>query len=78
MDVSGLETLDDNITISDLPVPDGVTILADPGDVVTSLVAPRLTLEEEEELEAEAELELEAEAEFEAEAEAEEEATAEE
>ena len=78
VDVSGLETLDDNITISDLPVPDGVTILADPGDVVTSLVAPRLTLEEEEELEAEAELELEAEAEFEAEAEAEEEATAEE
>ena len=78
VDVSGLETLDDNISVSDLPVPDGVTVLADPGDVVASLVAPRLTLEEEEELEAEAELELDAEEEFEAEAEAEEEAPAEE
>jgi len=60
VDVSSLETLDDSITISDLRVPPGVTIMADPGDVVVSVVAPRATfLEEEEEAAALAELEME-------------------
>lgn len=61
VDISSLETFDDSVVIGDLHVPDSVTILADPGDVVVSVVRPRaaLTLEEEEaELE---ELEMEAE-----------------
>lgn len=59
VDISGLETLDDSITISDLQVPPGVTIMADPGDVVVSVVAPRAAfLEEEEEAAALAELEM--------------------
>lgn len=54
VDVSSLETLDDSVLISDLPVPSGVTIMADPSDVVVSVVRPRaalLTEEEEAELE---------------------------
>jgi large subunit ribosomal protein L25 len=47
VDVSSLKSLDDSITISDLQVPSGVTILADPGDVVVSVVAPRAALVEE-------------------------------
>jgi large subunit ribosomal protein L25 len=54
VDVSSLETLDDSITIGDLPVPSGVTILADPGDIVVSVVVPRAAFLEEEEAEAEA------------------------
>ena len=51
VDVSVLETLDDNILVSDLPVPDSVTIIADPGDVVASVVPVRVAeVEEEEEL----------------------------
>lgn len=49
VDVSGLETLDDNVTVADLPVPDGVTILADPADVVASVVMTRAAMIEEEE-----------------------------
>jgi large subunit ribosomal protein L25 len=51
VDVSSLETLNDSITIDDLPVPSGITILADPDDVVVSVVPPRaaLIMEEEEE-----------------------------
>lgn len=53
VDVSSLKSLDDSITIGDLQVPPGVTILADPGDVVVSVVVPRAAfLEEEEEEEA--------------------------
>ncbi len=69
VDLSGLETLDDSIFVSDLPVPPGVTILADPTDVVVSAVPTRLAVEEEEveveyeEVEAEVEAEAEAEAE---------------
>lgn len=48
VDVSGLLTLNDSITVSDLPLPPGVTILADPSDAVVSVVAPRAALEEEE------------------------------
>lgn len=50
VDVSGLETLDDNITVADLRVPDAVTILADPGDTVASVVPTRAALVEEEEM----------------------------
>lgn len=49
VDVSVLETLDDTIFVSDLPVPDSVTIIADPGDVVASVVATRVEEIEEEE-----------------------------
>lgn len=60
VDVSSLETLDDSITIGDLQVPPGVTILADPGDAVVSVVVPRAAfLEEEEEAAELAELEME-------------------
>lgn len=47
VDISGLETMDDNVLIGDLPVPDSVTIIADPGDVVVSVVPVRVELEEE-------------------------------
>lgn len=47
VDVSGLRRVDHSITVADLTVPPGVTILADPGEVVVSVVAPRATLEEE-------------------------------
>jgi large subunit ribosomal protein L25 len=67
VDLSVLERLDDSIVVGDLPVPPGVTILADPHDIVISVVPPRMArLEEEEELpeglfvrEAEAEIEEE-------------------
>ncbi|MCL7453809.1 MAG: 50S ribosomal protein L25 [Anaerolineae bacterium] len=60
VDVSSLETFDDSVLISDLPVPSGVTIMADPGDVVVSVVRPRaaLALEEEEAELAELEMEM--------------------
>ncbi len=66
VDVSVLEKMDDNILVRDLPVPSGVTILADPADVVVSAVPTRVAVEEEAEVAAE-----EAEAEEEAVAEAE-------
>jgi len=63
VDVSGLETLDDSVTVGDLHVPSGVTIMADPGDIVVSVVVPRAAFLEEEEEAAElaelAELEME-------------------
>ncbi len=65
VDVSGLEGMDDNILVGDLTVPSGVTITADPGEVVASVVPVRVLAEEEAEVE-EAEY-LEAEAETEAE-----------
>lgn len=55
VDVSVLETLEDNILVSDLPVPDSVTIIADPGDVVASVVPMRVA--EVEEMEEEVEFE---------------------
>lgn len=61
VDISSLETFDDSVVIGDLKVPDSVTIMADPGDVVVSVVRPRAALAlEEEEAELEA-LEMEAE-----------------
>lgn len=47
VDVSGLDSLDRDIVIGDLPVPPGVTIHADPHDVVVSLVPPRVAVAEE-------------------------------
>ena len=49
VDLSSLEGMDDNILISDLSVPPGVTILADPDDVVVSIVLSRMAAAEEEE-----------------------------
>jgi large subunit ribosomal protein L25 len=46
VDITPLQTLNDSITIGDLDVPPGVSILADPGDVVASVVPPRAALEE--------------------------------
>jgi large subunit ribosomal protein L25 len=51
VDVSGLETLDDNVLVRDLPVPPELTVLAEPEDVVVSLVAVRVLEEEEPEME---------------------------
>jgi large subunit ribosomal protein L25 len=56
VDVSALETLDDVITVADLPVPDSVTVLADPSEMVASVVPTRMEVVEEE---AEEELGLE-------------------
>lgn len=47
VDISGLEKMDDNVLVGDLPVPDTVTIIADAGDVVVSVVPVRVELEEE-------------------------------
>lgn len=59
VDLTGLESVEDSIVVGDLPVPSGVTILADPHDTVISLVPPRMAREiEAEELAAE-EAELE-------------------
>ncbi len=41
VDVSVLEKMDDTIVVADLPVPGGVTVLADPDEVVISLVPTR-------------------------------------
>jgi len=57
VDVSVLETLEDVITVSDLPVPDSVTVIADPGEMVASVVPTRMEVIEEEEEEEEFELE---------------------
>jgi large subunit ribosomal protein L25 len=72
VDISNLEKLGQTVVVSDLPVPSGVTILADPDEVVVSLVSPRIELEvEEPEVELEGEPEEE-EAEVEVEVEEEE------
>jgi large subunit ribosomal protein L25 len=59
VDLSGLESLDDSIFVGDLPIPPAVTVMADPQDIVISLVAPRLVREEEEEEEVLEEADLE-------------------
>ncbi len=65
VDVSVLEGMDDNILVGDLTVPSGVTITADPGEVVASVVPVRVLAEEEAEVEEAEYLEAEAEAEAE-------------
>lgn len=47
VDISVLEHLDDSISIRDLSVPPGITIMADPDDTVASVVPPRAALVEE-------------------------------
>lgn len=37
----------DHLSVADLNIPAGITVLADPGDVVLTLLAPRLIVEEE-------------------------------
>lgn len=64
VDLSVLETLDDNILVSDLRVPDSVIVMADPDDVVVTVVPMRVeeveeVEEEEAELEGEEEVEEE-------------------
>lgn len=49
VDLTTLQNVDDSIFVSDLPVPSGVTVLADPDDVVVSVVPIRMALAEEEE-----------------------------
>jgi large subunit ribosomal protein L25 len=44
VDVSGLETLEDSILVGDLPIPEGVTVMVDPNEVVVSLVSTRAAL----------------------------------
>jgi large subunit ribosomal protein L25 len=74
VDLSSLESMDDNILVRDLNVPDSVTILADPDEVVVSVVTSRMAVAEEAEVEAEVE-ELEVAEEAAEEAAVEEEAT---
>jgi large subunit ribosomal protein L25 len=71
VDVSVLETLDDNILAGELELPPNVALIADPSDVVVSVVTTRAAVVEEAEEAAAAELEEEeAEADEEAEPEA--------
>jgi large subunit ribosomal protein L25 len=74
VDLSSLESMDDNILVRDLNVPDSVTILADPDEVVVSVVTSRMAIAEEAEIEEEVE-ELEVAEEVVEEAAVEEEAT---
>ena len=55
VDISGLESIGDSILVRDLPVPDGITILEDPGTMIVVATAP--AAEEVEEPEEELELE---------------------
>ncbi len=55
VDVSSLETVNDSITVADLSVPPGLTIMADPTETIVHAVLPRAALEEEVEVEAGAE-----------------------
>lgn len=48
VDVTVLEKMDDNVLVRDLPVPPEVTILADPDEVVVSVVPTRVPEEVEE------------------------------
>jgi large subunit ribosomal protein L25 len=46
VDVHGLATFDDAIHVSDLAVPDGVTLVTDPDEVVAKVLPPRVVEEE--------------------------------
>jgi large subunit ribosomal protein L25 len=50
VDLSVLKKMDDNVLVGDLPVSPGVTILADPDEVVVSVVPTRMAIVEEEEI----------------------------
>lgn len=47
VDISVLQSLEDSISLGDLAVPSGITILGDPSDTVLSIVPPRAALAEE-------------------------------
>ena len=49
VDISVLVELEDSVLVSDLDLPPGVTALADPGDVVVSLVTTRAAMADEDE-----------------------------
>jgi large subunit ribosomal protein L25 len=49
LDISPLETLDDVLTVADLDVPEGITVQAEPHEVVARLTYAARELEEEEE-----------------------------
>jgi large subunit ribosomal protein L25 len=51
VDLSSMESMDDTILVRDLSVPPSVTILADPDEVVVSVVASRIAVKEEAEAE---------------------------
>ncbi|HEX2184140.1 MAG TPA: 50S ribosomal protein L25, partial [Chloroflexota bacterium] len=55
VDVSVLQELDSQITVGDLQLPAGVTVLSDPGTLVAQVVASRLEREVAAEEAAEAE-----------------------
>jgi large subunit ribosomal protein L25 len=58
--IDGLEELDQSLSVSDIVVPDGVTILTDGEQAIAQIARPRLEVEEEEEVpEGEEGLELE-------------------
>lgn len=59
VDISSLVDMDSAILVSDLEIPEGVTVLNEMDDPVVRIVIPRAAVEEEEELEAEAALEEE-------------------
>ena len=52
-DVSGLEEIDAAVHVSDLPIPEGVTLLTDPEQVVAKVSPPAVEKVEEEEVEGE-------------------------
>ncbi len=46
VDISSLKTFDDHISVADLKVPEGVTVLTEPEVIVASVSAPRVEKEE--------------------------------
>ena len=50
LSVDGLEELDSRLSVADLTIPDGVTVLTDPGATLARIARPRLLAEEEEEV----------------------------
>jgi large subunit ribosomal protein L25 len=60
VDISVIETPGDSIQVSDLPIPDGVTVLADENATVARFQSIRAALEEEEEEEGLEELDADA------------------
>jgi large subunit ribosomal protein L25 len=54
VDISGLAAVDDAITVADLVVPEAVTVIAEPGEVVVKIAALRVREEAAEEEPAEA------------------------
>lgn len=52
VDISGLQSFDDVIRVSDLKVPAGIAVLTDPEEMIVSVAAPRTDAEMAEDLEA--------------------------